>query len=208
MRACREAGALQDAFSVYHGMRVVGLRPDNKQFQQLLSACADVVVEDAHGEAGGRNASGLDVERQVYPALYATFLQGPVDLDLHGLSVREARVAVLTVLRAAMHAYKRGQRGKRRKVMLDDFVIITGSGQHSGEQGPRLRDEILRYETFASMQCGCFGVHTSYMDVHHVYTQVVAAGAWDCGDAGTCAVGASCSCDCNRQPRSAGGAAQ
>lgn len=145
MRACREAGALQDAFSVYHGMRSVGLRPDNKQFQQLLAACADVVVEDAHG--GRRNASGLDVEGQVYPALYATFLQGPVDLDLHGLSVREARVAVLTVLRAAMHAYKPGRRGGkgRRRVVLDDFVIITGSGQHSGEQGPRLRDEILRY---------------------------------------------------------------
>lgn len=139
MRACREAGALREAFVVYQGMRSAGMHPDNKQFQQLLAACADVVVDDS----AGRNARGFDVEREVYPALYAAFLQGPVDLDLHGLSVREARVAVLTVLRAAMHAHKRGGKG-RRAAHLDDLVIITGAGQHSGEQGPKLRDEILR----------------------------------------------------------------
>ena len=143
MRACREAGALREAFVVYHGMRSAGMHPDNKQFQQLLAACADVVVD----ESAGRNARGFDVQREVYPALFATFLQGPVDLDLHGMSVREARVAVLTVLRAALHAHKGGSaRDRRRAAQLDDLVIITGAGQHSGQHGPKLRDEILRCE--------------------------------------------------------------
>ncbi|KAK9828805.1 hypothetical protein WJX72_002164 [[Myrmecia] bisecta] len=126
VRVCREHGRLKEALHVYNGMRRQKMAPSNAEFQQLTLACAE--------EALKADDSAM---REQVGQLWGQ-LQGSSYIDLHGLSSKEARAAVLCVLADLQQRHKQGQ------PITGDLVIITGAGQHSDQEaGPKLRDAIL-----------------------------------------------------------------
>ena len=161
--ALRANGALGHALQVYDSMRKEGHAPDNSDFQELtaggsgsvrgLTGCLvqlggrrrrpqtpgrPVVPVPPHAAAAEAALSRDDsaLQEQVASACNVTSCEV---VDLHGMSVCEARAAVLCVLSMLQQVYR--QRG----TLTHDLTIITGRGEHSETPGkPVVRGAIIR----------------------------------------------------------------
>ena len=107
-------------------MRKNGHAPDNRDFQELTAAAAEVALTREDGALQDQVASMCNI----------TSLRC---VDLHGMSVSEARAAVLCVVALLQRAYR------RHGSVRHGVAIITGRGEHSEEQGQALlRPAVIR----------------------------------------------------------------
>ncbi|KAI3438000.1 hypothetical protein D9Q98_000443 [Chlorella vulgaris] len=122
--ALREQGELAAALRVYESMR--RLYPaDNNEFEWLLAVAAERALraEDADLRAAVAAVCGITTSRKV---------------DLHGMSVLEARAAVLCILALLQQQYR------DRGTITHDAIIITGQGLGSAGGEPVVRQEVIR----------------------------------------------------------------
>ncbi|KAA6424792.1 MAG: hypothetical protein FRX49_04966 [Trebouxia sp. A1-2] len=127
MRVLREASRPHEALDVYLGMRRAGFPGVNSEFQEMVKACAEAALETDDSELKTKVGSFLlqheqEVQRE--------------SVDLHSLSAKEARAAVLCILCNIQERFKHGEAVSR------DLVIIVGRGQHVQQGGPKLREAI------------------------------------------------------------------
>lgn len=127
MRVLREASRLHQALDVYLGMRRAGFPGVNSEFQELVKACAEAALETDDSELKTKVGSFLlqheqEVQRE--------------SVDLHSLSAKEARAAVLCILCNIQERFKHGE------AISSELVIIVGRGQHVQQGGPKLREAI------------------------------------------------------------------
>jgi pentatricopeptide repeat protein len=143
LRACRAARDVERATVVYQEMRRAGLRPQDGAFRGLLASWVDAAMDTQEGGAPASSAAALpdwlasaggcgEDECQNDPAECAC-------LDLHGLSLAEARAAVLCKLRQLRDADAAGARPP-----LTGLLLITGRGRNSAHGVAVLRDEAKR----------------------------------------------------------------
>ena len=125
--ALREAGALAEALSVYQSMRR-SHPADNSEFEGLTAVAAEraLTCEDAA------------LRRAVADVCAIT---DPREVDLHGMSVLEARAAVLCVLALLQQGFR--DSGD----VPHDVTLITGRGR--GSAGG---DAVLRRHVFALLR--------------------------------------------------------
>lgn len=124
MRVLREANHLHEALDVYSGMRRAGFPGVNSEFQELVKACAEAALETNDSELKTKVGDFLIQSKQ----------EGKKEIvDLHNLSAKEARAAVLCVLCNIQERFKTG------KAIPGELCIIVGQGQHAQPGGPKLR---------------------------------------------------------------------
>lgn len=121
--ALREAGALAEALSVYQSMRR-SHPADNSEFEGLTAVAAEraLTCEDA-------------ALRQAVADVCA--ITDPREVDLHGMSVLEARAAVLCVLALLQQGFRDSGR------VPHDVTLITGRGRGSAGGDPVLRRHVF-----------------------------------------------------------------
>ena len=124
IQVLRENGALGNALRVYDGMRRAGHAPNNREFQELTAAAAEIAL----------TKQDSDLQAQVAAVCNVTSCR---EVDLHGMSLYEARAAVLCVLSLLQQTYR------ARGCLTHDITIITGRGEHSAGGEPVLRGTIL-----------------------------------------------------------------
>ncbi|CAG9460927.1 unnamed protein product [Pedinophyceae sp. YPF-701] len=164
IQVLREGGLLDEALDVYRDMRAHGHPPSNAVFRELLSQCAEQILEGSiAGNGAGAAGSFLDSVERVEggsngnrppaPAAHADekacTLQGgcavdvganpAAEIDLHGLSIVEARAAVLCVLKAVQRRHRSGE-----APVPPPLIIITGAGRHSAKSKPGKRMSVMR----------------------------------------------------------------
>jgi len=153
LTALREAGDLDGAFQVYRDLRRAGFAPDNQEFRKLLALCAERAMDPAAAPPAGAGAGEPGAPPEPGPAGPAGggpapapagdgFLGSNLDLsletiDLHGLSVPEARAAVLLVLKATLGRHQAGL------AVEGDLLVVTGAGLHSSVEGPKLQGAVV-----------------------------------------------------------------
>jgi pentatricopeptide repeat protein len=126
VRELRRAGALGAALRVYEGMRRAHHAPNNPEFQELLAAAAEAALAQGDPRLQAQVASLCGVASRE-------------EVDLHGMSTREARAAVLCVLGLALGEFQAGGGGAARALQ-----VITGRGGHSEGGTPVVRAAVLR----------------------------------------------------------------
>jgi pentatricopeptide repeat protein len=150
IQVLRNHGDLGLALEVYDGMRRAGYAPNNLQFQELTAAAAEVALRRA------------DTKLQQQVARMCGIISC-TKADLHGMSVYEARAAVLCMLSllqtqsltppataaAAVINATTTTDSKVPRPLDQDVVIITGRGQHSLDGEAKIKAavlKLLRYE--------------------------------------------------------------
>ncbi|KAL3142638.1 hypothetical protein ABBQ38_002947 [Trebouxia sp. C0009 RCD-2024] len=134
MRVLREGGRPQDALDVYLGMRRAGFPGVNSEFQELVKACAEAALETNDSKLKTKVGQFL---LQFSDNLTRSKQEGQAQsVDLHTLSVKEARAAVLCVLCNIQERFKHGEG------VPSELSIIVGRGHHVQQGGPKLKDTV------------------------------------------------------------------
>ncbi|PRW57431.1 pentatricopeptide repeat-containing chloroplastic [Chlorella sorokiniana] len=121
--ALREAGELGEALRVYQAMRRLNYPADNAEFEGLTAAAAERALTAEDAELSSLVASVLQIT-------------SAREVDLHGMSVLEARAAVLCVLSMLQQQF-RDTGG-----IAHDVTLITGRGAGSEGGEPVVRREV------------------------------------------------------------------